>query len=110
MGSGDGDAAVAGKRRVRENPSHPAVYISWDDVQEFIAKLNAAAGFELYRLPSEAEWEYACRAGTRTRRSLGDDKDQLGDYAEYAGEDYPHAVGTKLPNPWERLGLVSMGS
>ena len=52
-----------GEAYVRSNSSHPAVYISWGDVHEFIGRLNDAAGDSLYRLPSEAEWEYACRGG-----------------------------------------------
>ena len=98
-------------KNVRDNPDHPAVYISWDDVQAFVAKLNQAEGAEVYRLPTEAEWEYACRAGTTTRWSFGDDESQLGNYAWYddnawnVGEAYAHAVGTKLPNPW---GLYDM--
>ena len=101
----------SGQSYVQSDPSHPAVYISWNDVQEFIVRLNNAAGEAVYRLPTEAEWEYACRAGTQTRWSFGDDENQLGDYAWYsanagnAGENYAHAVGTKLPNPW---GLYDM--
>ena len=96
---------------VQSNPNHPAVYISWDDMQEFIARLNEAAGEEIYRLPTEAEWEYACRAGTTTRWSFGDDESQLGEYAWYydntwnVGLEYAQPVGTKLPNPW---GLYDM--
>ncbi len=96
---------------VRDHPRHPAVFISWDDVQQLIAQLNAHAGAEVYRLPTEAEWEYACRAGTTTRWSFGDDEAQLGDYAWYyanawdAGLRYAQPVGTKLPNPW---GLYDM--
>ena len=45
------------------NPDNPAVYVSWDDGQALIKKLNTAAGDSLYRLPTEAELEYACRAG-----------------------------------------------
>ena len=95
---------------VVENSSHPAVYISWDDVQRFIAKLNAS-GASLYRLPSEAEWEYACRAGSRTRWSFGNDERQLTHYAWYrdnawdVGEQYAHEVGLKRPNGW---GLYDM--
>ena len=96
----------AEKDLVIENPSHPAVYISWEDVQGFIGVLNSAADSVLYRLPTEAEWEYACRAGTSTQWSFGDDANQLADYAWYsenawnASEKYPHAVGLKCANPW----------
>ena len=101
----------SGEKYVQESSDHPAVYISWNDVQEFIGKLNRAEGSEVYRLPTEAEWEYACRAGTATRLSFGDDESQLGEYAWYAGntwgvgEKYAHGVGSKLPNPW---GLYDM--
>ena len=101
----------SGLSNVQEDPSHPAVYISWNDVQEFIGRLNAAAGEALYRLPTEAEWEYACRAGTQTDWSFGDDENQLPRYAWYGdnachmGECYARAVGTKRPNPW---GLYDM--
>jgi len=96
---------------VLEHPDHPAVHISWNDMQEFIRRLNAAEGSEIYRLPTEAEWEYACRAGTTTRWSFGDNESQLGRYAWYdanawdVGEKYAHEVGTKLPNAW---GLYDM--
>ena len=64
-----------------------------------------------YRLPTEAEWEYACRAGTTTVHSFGDDASQLGQYAWYrknawdSGEKFAHVVGQKLPNRW---GLYDM--
>lgn len=96
----------AGKSHVEENPHHPAVYISWEDVQEFTRRLNRMAGAEVYRLPTAAEWEYACRAGTATPWSFGEDDSALQKYAWYADntwevdERYGHAVGTKLPNPW----------
>ena len=91
--------------------SCPAVNISWLDVHEFIGRLNEAAGDSLYRLPSEAEWEYACRAGTTTRWSCGNAPDQLTEYAWFYEnawrEDsaYAHDVGTLLCNPW---GLYDM--
>jgi formylglycine-generating enzyme required for sulfatase activity len=119
------------------NPSYftgddnlPVEQVSWDDVQDFITKLNEKEGTDKYRLPSEAEWEYACRAGTTTRYSFGDSESELGDYAWYAensGSRSPkkgdffvydeddwienrwkgktHSVGQKRPNPW---GLYDM--
>ena len=90
---------------------HPAVCISWNDVQEFIRRLNEVEGVEVYRLPTEAEWEYSCRAGTTTRWSFGEDESRVGECVWYdanawdVGETYAHAVGTKLPNPW---GLYDM--
>jgi formylglycine-generating enzyme required for sulfatase activity len=101
----------SGQDYVQENPDHPTVYVSWNDAQAFVTKLNQAAGSDLYRLPAEAEWEYACRAGTTTRWSFGDDQDRLGEYAWYtanawyAGKQYAQKVGTKKPNPW---GLYDM--
>lgn len=81
---------------------HPAT-VSWHDAQAFIARLNAIEGGARYRLPTEAEWEYAARAGTRTAYSFGDDVGDLHRYAWY-GEDFgsgsTHAVATKAPNPW----------
>ena len=88
--------------------THPVETISWTEVQGFIGKLNEAAGEEIYRLPTEAEWEYACQAGTETRWSFGDDESQLKDYAWYDGNNSPFEtkdVGTKLPNAW---GLYDM--
>ena len=100
-----------GKRYVWSNPEHPAVYISWNDVQAFLQRLNESMVEDAYRLPTEAEWEYACRAGTTTRWSFGDDEERLGEYAWYeenawyAGKRYAQSVGVKLPNPW---GLYDM--
>ena len=93
---------------VQTNPDHPAVYVSWNDTKEFIKKLNQAAESEVYRLPSEAEWEYACRGGTTTRWSFGDDESQLCEYAWYFGDRSRYRtkeVGRKQPNPW---GLYDM--
>ncbi len=90
------------------DPSHfkgdnlPVESVSWNDVQEFIRKLNEKEGTNKYRLPSEAEWEYAARAGTTTRYSFGDDESKLGDYAWYPANsgNKTHEVGQKKPNPW----------
>ena len=83
----------------------PVEHISWNDVQGFIAKLNAAAGSDVYRLPTEAEWEYACRAGTTTAYGyqVRDPNPSLGDYAWYSGNNSPSGtkvVGGKKPNDW----------
>ncbi len=93
---------------MRENPSsfkrmdHPVECVSWEDAQAFIAKLNTDEGHDRYRLPTEAEWEYACRAGGETMWCFGDDVERLGDYAWFldnAGRE-THPVGQKLPNAW----------
>ena len=100
-----------GKEGAREDPRHPAVFISWHDMRKFIGRLNEWEGADVFRLPTEAEWEYACRAGTTTRWSFGDDENYLKDYAWYRanawnlGEQNAHRVGMKAPNPW---GLCDM--
>ena len=63
-------------------PACPVEQVSWDDVQQFIKKLNAKTG-RIYRLPSEAEWEYAARAGSQSQYSFGDSESQLGQHAWY---------------------------
>jgi formylglycine-generating enzyme required for sulfatase activity len=104
-------APWVGADQVRLNPIHPAVNMSWNEVQAFVHQLNVAVGDSLYRLPTEAEWEYACRAGTTTPWSSGDDESLLKDYAWYSesawnlGLEYAQPVGAKLPNPW---GLFDM--
>ena len=88
------------------NDNHPVDSVSWDEVQEFIAKLNALTG-ENYRLPTEAEWEFAARGGNLSkgfRYSGSDDCDQVAWYADSALEQMA-AVGQKMPN---ELGLYDM--
>ena len=84
----------------------PVERVSWDDTQRFIAKLNQKTG-QNYRLPSEAEWEYAARAGTTTEWSHGNDESKLGDYAWYIQNSRrkTQAVGQKLSNAF---GLFDM--
>jgi formylglycine-generating enzyme required for sulfatase activity/serine/threonine protein kinase len=81
----------------------PVDTMSWADVLEFIGKLNAKEGTNKYRLPTEAEWEYAARTGTKTIYSFGDNESMLGDYAWFIknSNDRTHAVGKKMPNAWE---------
>ena len=66
-----GSRPWSSKNYVRKNANNPAVYISWNDCQAFIQKLNQMEGGNKYRLPTEAEWEYACRAGSAKRFSFG---------------------------------------
>jgi formylglycine-generating enzyme required for sulfatase activity len=85
----------------------PVECVLWNNAQEFIRKLNQKEGTNKYRLPTEAEWECACRAGSETRFCFGNSDSQLGRYAWYGGHSggKPHAVGGKRPNAW---GLYDM--
>ena len=114
------------ERIMERNPSYfkkggnyPVERVAWNDAEEFCKRLSAREG-RTYRLPTEAEWEYACRAGTTTRFSYGDDLNytQLGLYSWYWENSYTlskpsgrylqwedryyttHPVGQKKPNPW----------
>ena len=96
--------------------NNPVETVHWEEAVEFCRRLSAipeekAAG-HVYRLPTEAEWEYVCRAGTTTAYSFGDDESQLGQYAWFRENaqskthpDGTHPVGEKKPNAW---GLYDM--
>ncbi|MDM7912280.1 MAG: formylglycine-generating enzyme family protein [Methanotrichaceae archaeon] len=93
-----------------EGPSYPMYYVSWDDCQEFIAAINLLDTEYEYRLPSEAEWEYACRSGSTSTYHWGDNPEHelVGLYCWYVfntNEDTSFPVGEKLPNAW---GLYDM--
>jgi formylglycine-generating enzyme required for sulfatase activity len=98
------------------DPQRPVERVTWREAMDYcdrLTRLQAEAGAlpagYAYRLPTEAEWEYACRAGATSRFSFGDDPDsrRLGDYAWFGdnSESTTHPVGTKQPNPW---GLSDM--
>ncbi len=85
---------------------HPISHVTWNDAIAFCSWLSKTSG-KKYALPTEAMWEYACRAGTSTEWSFGDLDEDLKDYAWYNRNSgrTPHAVATKKPNPW---GLYDM--
>jgi formylglycine-generating enzyme required for sulfatase activity len=80
-------------------PTCPVEQVSWDDIQQFLERLNASSGGGRFRLPTEAEWEYAARAGTTGDYGSAGVLDDLGWYHGNAG-GRTHPVGEKAPNVW----------
>jgi formylglycine-generating enzyme required for sulfatase activity len=105
-----GTALWAELPAVLADPLTPATAMNLDHIQTFIAALNELTG-EHFRLPTEAEWEYACRAGTTTEYYFGDSTDNMSDYAWWeekslsVGTDHAQAVAQLLPN---NFGLYDM--
>jgi len=105
-----GTAPWNGKTYAKSGASNAASYIGRDDASKFCRMLSKKTGRKV-SLPTEAQWEYACRAGSKTAYSFGDDVSKLGDYAWYdknaseKDEKYAHAVGHKKPNAF---GLYDM--
>jgi formylglycine-generating enzyme required for sulfatase activity len=89
------------------NVNHPVETVSWNDVQQFIQKLNKQSDKYIYRLPTEAEWELAARAGTNTAYFFGDSVTELDGHGWYSNNsrNHTHAVAEKKPNA---LGLYDM--
>ncbi|MCS5643397.1 MAG: formylglycine-generating enzyme family protein [Dehalococcoidia bacterium] len=99
-----------GEDYVKEGTNYAATQVSWHDAIAYCKKLSEKEG-KTYRLPTEAEWEYACRAGTKTTWSFGNDKEAHSDHAWWQenaddiGERYAHQVGQKKSNAF---GLYDM--
>lgn len=112
---------MGSNRPEAEADERPVTEVSWFEAVQFCNRLSERQGLipcyhindgrnvtwnvaaDGYRLPTEAEWEYACRAGTQSRFSFGDDEGELGRYAWYSGnaQREAHPVGQKEPNPWD---------
>ena len=105
------ESVMGANPSANKGANKPVEQVSWNDAVAFCVKLSSlpaevAAG-RVYRLPTEAEWEYACRAGTTTAYSFGDDEKDLEKYAWFGvnSGSTTHGVGEKLPNGW---GLYDM--
>jgi formylglycine-generating enzyme required for sulfatase activity len=83
-----------------QEDTHPVASVSWFEAEEFCGSLSKRTGRQVH-LPTEAQWEYACRAGTQTRYTFGNGNAMLGRYAWYEGNSWrTRPVGQKAPNAW----------
>ena len=100
-----GTTPWSGETYATNGANYPAMYVSWENLQEFCRRLSERDGMS-YRLPTEAEWEYACRADSTTAYSFGDSDSNLGEYAWYRDnawdrdQRHPSEVGGKQANAW----------
>jgi formylglycine-generating enzyme required for sulfatase activity len=108
---GDNPSYFQGDKIQGDSSNHPVEKVRWEDAVEFCKRLSALpeekkAG-RVYRLPTEAEWEYACRAGGKTAFSFGDEPKSLDEFGWFASnsDNQTHAVGERKPNAW---GLCDM--
>jgi formylglycine-generating enzyme required for sulfatase activity len=116
--------AVTGKNNSRrKNPKNPVEQVTWTAAARFCNVRSLQEGFKLcydtntwecdfsstgYRLPTEAEWEYACRAGSTAQYYYGDNPDELKSYAWFEGnsEGHPHPAGQRKPNAWNLFDIA----
>ncbi len=100
------EAVMSGNPSKFKRESCPVEQVSWNDAVKFCDRLTKSTG-KKYRLPTETEWEYACRAGTTTKYYFGDDVGDLDNYAWFNGnsESKTHPVGERAPN---QFGLFDM--
>ncbi|MCP4349951.1 MAG: SUMF1/EgtB/PvdO family nonheme iron enzyme [Desulfobacterales bacterium] len=91
----------------KDGVEYPVENVSWHDTQNFIKKLNAFGKANLYRLPTEAEWEYACRAGSDRAYCFGNSSEKLAEYAWFSknSDSHTHPVAQLQANLW---GLYDM--
>ena len=100
--NGSGKDQVSGQ----DTGSFPVEMVSWEDAVEFCRRLSELPGEKsagrVYRLPTEAEWEYACRAGSSGRYGFGDQERGLGEHGWFSDNSHgkTHPVGQKKPNAW----------